>query len=299
VRLLFIIFAVFFPGYAFCQDPILLFPYSNPVLLNPAFSGGNNGLSIYSNYEYWRKGPGFGATTADLPIDALSGGVALTFTKEWFGVSGDLTFANSFAHAIKLSDKISIRVGATIGFFRRSIDISKIDFNQVIYDPAGPTIAERMPYLGPKTNFNGGIGMLLSGEQFNAGLTANNLFEPDNTIFAKENTILPRRYTIHGSYTYTWNNWNFSPYLAMHLNSNFITRRNIGATLNRSWYSLGLSHETFWGYNFLAGINLKNHLRFGYCHSIEYPYSPNFYLTAVLPYKKEMSRLKPANFPVF
>ena len=70
-----------FSGKCFAQDPMFTQFYSNPIYLNPAFSGSNKCPRIVSNYR--NQWPGFSGdfiTTSvsyDQYIDAIKGGLGV------------------------------------------------------------------------------------------------------------------------------------------------------------------------------------------------------------------------------
>lgn len=206
-----------------------------PLVINPAFTGGHNGLwraaGIYRNQ--WRSVTipyvTYGASF-DMPLitdlstdDYLAGGIQLFNDK-----AGDANLSNfsalaSVAYTKFLGRKVdkSISIGVQGGYTQKSIDLSKLYFADEFVGGTfmGGTSAE-YPYLNNKVDYftlNAGVAWSHAPTQkfgYTIGLGANNLNQPQESFRKKANSDvgLAMRYNAQvGAILYTSERFSIRP----------------------------------------------------------------------------------------
>jgi type IX secretion system PorP/SprF family membrane protein len=301
-----------FIGNLQAQDAVLFQSYSNPLLLNPAFTGGSQGPTLYSGYSNSGYTTFFRslkfqtiATGIDLPIDKLSGGFGLTFTEDWGGLMRNRLGSLSYAQSIKLGNDLNLRGGLSAGFFQKTLDVSQLTFGDqieprrgVVYQTGAPEIKPRI--IVPDLS----SGILLSGSAFNLGMAVHHFNRPNESMTVGVVNI-PARFTIHGNYIISAGDYKITPHVLL-MQQSLHRNINTGVFLNRKNLTVGANYRiSSRTVGFMAGINIKK-FRFGYM--VEFNPKPftgisyrihEVYLTAALPNKKERKKLRPVNLSFF
>jgi type IX secretion system PorP/SprF family membrane protein len=194
------------------QDPQYSQFYSNPVMLNPAFTGSGIGPRIAMNYRaQWVKVPGYYkqfAFSYDQPVYFLgtTQGLGINFNSDVAG-EGNLTKLNvniNYAYMLEISDDHAIRFGLAGGIQQASIDFFKLRFP----DQIDPRDGFTMPTNEPIGNYNSAVirpdvsaGVAYFNEYAWVGATVNHITEPLETfsgVFQGQEAKLPRKYTVTG-----------------------------------------------------------------------------------------------------
>jgi type IX secretion system PorP/SprF family membrane protein len=170
------------------QDPLLLNGYSNPIALNPAFTGGSEGNAIYTTYRHqWPKMASpyrTLLTTADIPLDKINGGFGLLFEDDR---SGDAITKNSYlltyAYSLNVGESVSIRGGLKAGIKRSKLDLSKLTYGDMIDPRRGFIYETQITGMNSSITYpDFGTGFLLSTKKLDLGFSldhvnrANNIF---------------------------------------------------------------------------------------------------------------------------
>ena len=125
------------------QDPQFTQFYANPLYLNPAFAGSVRCPRIALNTRLqWNGIAGNYRTYSasfDMHVDAIQGGIGIRFMRDEAG-QATITSHNlaiMYSYHITLSSKLSMRIGAEIGFMQRSLDTRNLTFGDQIDDHYG------------------------------------------------------------------------------------------------------------------------------------------------------------------
>ncbi|HET6243736.1 MAG: PorP/SprF family type IX secretion system membrane protein [Bacteroidetes bacterium] len=313
-RILLILF-FFTATSSLAQDPLHMQAYSNPIVLNPAFSGGSEGPTLYSNYRY--QWPGVSAPyktfrlSMDIPVDKMNNGFGFFFEDDR---SGDILTKNayllSYGYSLNLGETISIRAGLKGGIRRSKLDVSKLTYGDMI-DPRRGFIYETN---NPNNSINTyktyadlGAGLLLSANKFDFGFAMDHLNRP-NISHSNSSSRLAVLASFHGSYTAGSERLNVSPYFIFKKHQQF-QHLILGTYFNvkkvfcgLAYYSPGNSTN---GAVVCAGLNLK-YVRIGYSYDIMFlsflpkPLgSHEMMLSVFLPGKKERKKLRVAHNPLY
>lgn len=294
------------------QDIQLSQAYSNPILLNPAYSGGSESPAVFMNYRH--QWPGFSPyitsiVSADIPIDKFSGGLGLSFINDKVDPFKTDNWGLSYAYSLKLPENISVRAGLQGNYIRKSIDRNKLPFGTVTDPRSGFTYTAQPIQIKDKAGFfDFSTGLLASGKVFNIGFAVHHLTEPNENLMYNGISPLPKRYSAHGSFTLFMDKFNFSPHL-LYVRQGPFQQLVSGIYLNRNLFSTGLMCRHIPGNPDAVIITLAlrhKYFRVGYSYdsAVSKPVMKIFgtheiFLVGFIPYKKERKRLIPANLPVF
>ena len=277
------------------QDPVFTQFYSNPVYLNPAFSGSNKCPRIVSNYrDQW---PGFSgnfittSVTYDQGLQGLNGGFGLIFLSDQVAKtlkSNEVSF--SYAYHQHVSRTFTINYGIQTTFIQKSVDRGNLTFSDMIHPRRGFVFSTNdVISASPVNKFDFSAGIIGYSDKFYLGFAAHHLSEPTLTFLQSasptaSNEILYRRYTVHGGteillgntslYTPTKKKESLSP--------NFIYSRqgeyqqlNIGLYYKKgiyvlgAWYRMHPDLSKFSGDSFIVTMGLEtNILRLGYSYDL-------------------------------
>ncbi len=191
------------------QDPQFSQYYATPLYLNPAFTGANTFHRLIINYRnQWPGALENGYVTYmasyDYNWDALRSGLGFYAIQDVSGMSA-LTYRNIgglYAYDLKLTRKLNLRTGFHISYTQKDIDFSRLLFNDQLERGGGPSF-EANKYFNI-TYLDYDVGMLLYSENAFIGFAVHHLTEP-NESFIGFDSHLPRKYSLHGSYTFNLN----------------------------------------------------------------------------------------------
>lgn len=195
--------AVGFQKSAKAQDPQFTQFYANPLYLNPAFTGSSKCPRVVMNYRnQWPALSGTFVTYAasyDQYVGALSGGLGLQLLHDQAGEGTiKLTSASGFyAYQTALSRGFSLRAGAQVTYFQRSLDWSKLTFGDMIDERKGfiyPTQDD--PRGGTANNVDFSAGLLGYSEVIYMGLAIHHITEPNESLIVGESAA-PMKVTAH------------------------------------------------------------------------------------------------------
>tara|TARA_Y100000782_G_scaffold115615_1_gene161815 strand:- start:16499 stop:17503 length:1005 start_codon:yes stop_codon:yes gene_type:complete len=186
------------------QDPQYSQFYSNPMYLNPAFTGNTRGNRFVANFRnQWPSIPGaFISYSAsyDANVQDLNSGVGLRVNYDKAGTGGlRYTEINgAYAYTIRISRKVAARPAISLGYVVRDLDWSKLTFGDQLYTGSNTSYAsglirEQVTYMDVSS------GVLVYGLNFWAGYSVMHLNEPNNSLLDDENR-LPARHSVHVGY---------------------------------------------------------------------------------------------------
>lgn len=183
--------------------------FSNPLYLNPAFTGANVCSRVSSAYR--NQWPGVTKTytsyllSLDHYIPKYNIGVGLLFGSDVAG-TGDLstTIINPmFAYELKVNRQVSMRFGVQPGVGMKSLNFNALLFGDQIARGGNVTTLE-VPSQS-RTYFDIGTGAIIYTRKLWLGASAYHLTRPDVALIGNGDGVLPLKYSIHGGYKYTFN----------------------------------------------------------------------------------------------
>ncbi len=193
---------LFASGRVAAQDMQFSQPYSNPLYLNPAFTGSKQVTRVVMNYR--KQWPGIKheynalASSADFYMKPLNAGFGLSFIKD---VAGANDLSNTMAslyysQQIRLSRRSNLAVGIKGSFGQRAYGDGNLLFaDQVIRESATSLSQQNTPATGSYADFSAGILYFNTKAWF--GVSMHRINEPNQSLMGGED-IIPRKLSIHG-----------------------------------------------------------------------------------------------------
>jgi type IX secretion system PorP/SprF family membrane protein len=193
-------------AYTVAQDPHFTQFYAAPTYLSPAFAGTTvQNRFVLQFRDQWPSIPGAFVSynlAADQYLAGLNSGIGLIATRDQAG-SGALSstsFTLQYAYEIKLKHKVFLRPALQIGYASRSVNYSKLIFNDQL--SRGGEVATYEYYDGRKQGYSDlGSGLLFFTPNMWFGLALLHMNEPNQSLLEGE-SALPRQFNMHGGYRF-------------------------------------------------------------------------------------------------
>ena len=191
------------------QNPQFSQFYAIPLFLNPAFTG----LTFEHRFaaDARTQWPGVATTyktvaaSYDYNLTSLSSGIGLMVMKDVAGtpsINSSLAML-SYAYHFNIGRNAEIRMGAQAGAGNKSIDASKLTFNDQLHYNAGTTAD---PYF---INFNNQVtyldintGAMLNSLIYWFGISAQHINKPSTSFSLDGDNKQPVNISLHGGYRY-------------------------------------------------------------------------------------------------
>lgn len=160
----------------------------NPTVINPAYAGSREVMSIFGLYRTQWVGlegaPKTGTLSMHTPIENSRVGLGLSLVNDRIGPSDDTTLAADISYTIDVSYQYKLAFGVKGSANLINVDYTKLD----IYDPSDPRYQQN---IDNKFSPNVGAGVYLYSDNTYVGLSAPALLETSHyngmsTYVAKE-----------------------------------------------------------------------------------------------------------------
>ncbi|MFN3404154.1 MAG: type IX secretion system membrane protein PorP/SprF [Cytophagaceae bacterium] len=236
----------------------------NPVVINPAYAGSQESLSL-SSYcrKQWTNVEGAPSTltlSAHSPLKNRKVALGLILTNDQFGVNNQNIINAIYAYRIRLSEKSVLSFGLQANAGRFTSDFSSLDTR----DPNDPTFSQsiRSAYL-----LNFGAGIYYNRPKFFAGFSMpyilNNGITSDmsNTV-----TGINRHYFFStGVVIDISDDLKYKPFLLFRASNNMDSQIDLNnMILFRDVLWLGVSYRSFSSINYIARVLINDQLTIGY-----------------------------------
>lgn len=196
------ILMIFLGSKLFGQDMQFSQSYSNPLYLNPAFSGSQKATRVVLNYR--NQWPGikyeynaFAAST-DIYSRDLHAGIGVSLMKD---IAGENKLSNTmasvyYAQHLRISRKSNISLGVKGSYGQRAFDDGNLLFaDQIIRESnsslSQPGLANTVAYA----DFS--AGLLYYNEKAWLGVSLHRINEPNQSVMGGID-VIPRKLSIHG-----------------------------------------------------------------------------------------------------
>lgn len=160
----------------------------NPTVINPAYAGSRDVMSIFGLYRTQWVGlegaPKTGTLSMHTPIENSRVGLGLSLVNDRIGPSDDTTLAADISYTIDVSYQYKLAFGVKGSANLINVDYTKLD----IYDPSDPRYQQN---IDNKFSPNVGAGVYLYSDNTYVGLSVPALLETSHysgmsTYVAKE-----------------------------------------------------------------------------------------------------------------
>ncbi len=189
-------------GTLYGQDIQFSQSYSNPLYLNPAFSGTKHSTRVVLNYR--KQWPGlkyeynaYSAST-DFYVKDLNSGIGVSFLKD---VAGEYKLSNTmasvyYAQHIRITRKSNISLGVKGSYGQRAFDSGNLLFaDQIIRESSTSLSNIGMTPMVAYADFS--AGLLYYNEKSWIGVSLHRINEPNQSFMGGED-VIPMKLSIHG-----------------------------------------------------------------------------------------------------
>ncbi len=276
-------FLIFFTFFCCCNsifgqfDPQLSQNFQFPVIVNSSLAGGSGRANLFMlNRTQWVSIDGAPKTTvigADMSTNFLNnkGGLGLVLQNDEIGYFDNITIQALASQHYEVFGEGRVSVGINLGIVNQSFDGSKI----ILKPSAGGDYHEDNDFAIPSgevegTAFDMGLGVWYSQIDYYIGASVLHLFAPKPNFKDQLDVYVPRSFYLIGGYNYKFNNRDLelNPALFLKYSGNSIqTDFNVNLVISKNYWT-GISYRIDDAIVILAGLELKNGIRFSYSYDI-------------------------------
>jgi type IX secretion system PorP/SprF family membrane protein len=195
------------PVVLFAQDPGFSQFYSNPLYLNPAFTGTLGVPRINLQYrDQWHALPNAYVTQSvsfDIPSEKLKGGIGINLIQDAQAANLLKTFQADLIYSsiFKLTEGVYFSGALEAGYHQNSLDWNNLIFADNLNKYTGEHgITAETPIDDPNFHyFDFSTGIMVYGEKLFAGLAVHHLAQPSVSWYkgSDDGSLLHRKYTLH------------------------------------------------------------------------------------------------------
>jgi type IX secretion system PorP/SprF family membrane protein len=251
------------------QDPQFNMYQFNQMIINPAYAGARDALSIVAlRRDQWVSFPGAPKTmclSGHTPILNKNIGVGVTILRDEIGPRNTTGFYGNFSYILKLGKKVKLSAGINAGYNRY-----QFNYNELTFSSSEALPAELLNSL-TKGTLDMNAGLFLRAPSFYVGLSANHINTPSVYTYSV-NTVAGASYSyrvrthlfLTAGYSHIVNkDFIFAPTVMIKQVTNDLTADiNLNAFLfKRLW--LGLFYRSGYGPGALMQFYATNKLRLG------------------------------------
>jgi type IX secretion system PorP/SprF family membrane protein len=259
------------------QDAAFSQFYSNPLYLNPAFTGTlavpRVNLQYRDQWQAVNKAYVTQSASFDIPVESLKGALGFNIIKDAQG--NNLLKSNQFnfiySSIFRLTKNLYGSGAIQAGYHQNSLDWSNLVFADNLDPYSGfHGITAETPVSDPNYNyFDFATGVLVFGERMFAGLSAHHLSQPEHSYYegSGSSAVLKRRYSLHfgtripvhmyGSHRKTFD---LSPQVVLMQQGNY-RQFNYGLLGNYRGFTAGSWFRQDFAFNYDAVILLVGYMK--------------------------------------
>lgn len=159
------------------QDPQYTQNMYNTIVVNPAYAGSRQAMSIFALHRNQWVGvegaPVTNSLSINTPINESKVGLGLSVINDQIGPSVENNIAVDFSYTIPASQRYKMSFG-----LKASANLLNIDFGKLKYQPGDPNLYE--DNIDNKFSPNVGVGFYLHSDNSYIGISAPNLIETEH-----------------------------------------------------------------------------------------------------------------------
>jgi type IX secretion system PorP/SprF family membrane protein len=294
----------------FAQDPSFSQTYSNPLYLNPAFTGTSNSQRIGMNFrDQWPNMPGPFITynvSYDRNVIDSSFGIGILANQDRSGGASLITDNISILEAYQFHIKsFTLSVGVQETWYYKSVNYSNLTFGDQI-DPTRGFVynTNETPLKTSVAVPDFSAGLLGYGKHYFVGFAVDHLTQPDLS-FVTGSSPLSMKYTFNAGGMIPVGSFTITPTVLFQQQQDF-TEKVIECYLKQSHFTMGIGYRYQDAMIFTIGFEDK-WLRMGYSYDYTVSALTNATggtneasLTVLLPYKSSrLVKVSGLNCPTF
>nr|WP_315257975.1 type IX secretion system membrane protein PorP/SprF [uncultured Flavobacterium sp.] len=159
------------------QDPQYTQNMYNTIVVNPAYAGSRQAMSIFALHRNQWVGvegaPVTNSLSINTPISESKVGLGLSVINDQIGPSVENNIAVDFSYTIPASQRYKMSFG-----LKASANLLNVDFGKLKYQPGDPNMYE--DNIDNKFSPNIGVGFYLHSDNSYIGISAPNLIETEH-----------------------------------------------------------------------------------------------------------------------
>ncbi|MEQ1733355.1 MAG: type IX secretion system membrane protein PorP/SprF [Bacteroidia bacterium] len=233
----------------------------NTLTYNPAVAGSNNNLDIILlGRKQWvgiGQSPLSQTLNAHTYLEKLKGGVGLTLINDKLGYESSLNLKASYAYHIKINKNATLAAGASVGFLYKSLEQSKLIFDDQTDPTAQATSASKI-----KPDFN--VGLEFRNKDLVAGFSTTHI---DQGVGSATVYKVPRHYFLYGKYYIgVSKDLDIVPSI-LFKSAGFVTQfeGNVNVLYQKKYW-VGLTYRNKEAAAGLVGMQINNKFKIGYAY---------------------------------
>lgn len=258
------VFAIFCSGEA-QVDPLYAQYLSNPLLINPAYSGLNNNLN--AGVTYRKQWAGFDGSPNTFNVNAHTSlfdnkmGVGLIVLKDNVGSNSNTEVHGTYAYRLDLDQKY-LSFGLQAGFI--SFKSSNGDLNP--YDRQDPAFIGTVNVNKPSF----GAGLILHSERYFVGLSVPRMLKAKVSTEDLETQLYSQHFYAMGAYIFYLNEHiRLKPSVLLKSVKGSPLSADVNFTVNlEEKYTAGIYTRNLNAYGLMAQIKFGGSYRFGYAFEV-------------------------------
>jgi type IX secretion system PorP/SprF family membrane protein len=265
----FFLFILPVPFFATGQNTVYTQTMANPMYFNPAFAGIQQNFRAALQYRNELLFNQVSTTaSAEIGVNKINSGIGFVFTNDnEDGIVSGNSMSINYAYEAKISETAALRFGASVSFYRRSLNFGYDSINPKTGYVGSPDI-ETTPFIPAF-----GLGALYYTKNFYAGFAINNLTQPDENV-PKDTDQTYRRYVLQLGGFINLGPLILNPYILAQ-NSPYVSSQFLpGINVRWKYFTLGssirITDAHFEYINLLAGLSIG---KFKLCYSYDYRFA--------------------------
>ncbi len=243
----------------------------NMLTVNPGYAGSSESINLLAlNRNQWSGDYGIKTTvfSGDMPLNflGLDSGIGLNIVNDEIGFLTNLSMLLNYSVKFEL-ERGTLGLGLSLGLINQSIDGTNFYFPEDVYVQDDPSIS-----MSEESGsvLDAGVGVFYKEKKFYAGVSLSHINKPKNKYVEGNYFTISRTFFLTCGYNHKLED---SPYEIMPS----LFYKTDGASFQVDINTLVRYKSRFWGglsYRLqdaivlMAGIELKNGVRFGYSYDI-------------------------------
>ena len=243
------------------QDPLYSLYLNNPLLINPAYTGMNNNLTMFAGYR--SQWAGFDGSPTTVNAGAHTSlwqnkmGAGFYVASDKIGENTNTQVTGSYAYKLPINAGTTLSFGMQAGFMNYKVDPSQLTLQDAT-DPLFTPVNQMTPSIG--------AGVMLKGDRYLLGISVPRLVNGTFDLGGQKINVYEQHFYILGSYLFHISERlvlkpsvllkavSGAP-LSTDLNFNLIIDRN---------YSAGIYTRNFNAYGILASVDFLDKFKLAY-----------------------------------
>lgn len=256
--------AVFFQDVHAQQDPQYTQYMYNMNVVNPAYAGSKESLSLTGLYRNQWSGIDNNPTTFTFSAHSPAGknvGLGLSAIRDELGPVTETNVFADFSYTLQMSSSVQLALGVKGGITFHDVGLSRLE----LQDPNDPFLSENINNTYP----NIGAGAFLYGDKFYVGISVPNLLK---SVHLDANGMKYGSETNHffatAGYVFQLTD-NFKLKPSVMVKTAFDAPLSYDGNLNALFYDrfeLGVSYRNDDSFSGLVGFQINDNIRIGYAY---------------------------------